>query len=54
MRLLAACMIPSYPRFTQVSWLPVLANVVPPSLRRNAATDKMIHIIKPIQTGPCL
>jgi len=34
MRLISGCLQP-----TQLSWLPVLSNVAPPSLRRKAATD---------------
>jgi len=31
---------------TQLSWLPMLSNVAPPSLRRKAATDNMLQIIE--------
>jgi len=31
---------------TQLSWLPVLSNVAPPSLRRKAATESMLQIIE--------
>jgi len=34
MHLISGCLQP-----TQLSWLPVLSNVAPPSLRRKAATD---------------
>ena len=30
---------------TQLSWLPVLSNIAPPSLRRKAATDNVLQII---------
>ena len=30
----------------QLSWLPVLSNVAPPSLRRKAATDNVLQIIE--------
>ena len=40
MRLTSGCLQPR-----QLSWLPVLSNVAPPSLRRKAATDNMLQII---------
>ena len=39
--LISGCLQP-----TQLSWLPVLSNVAPPSLRRKAATDNMLQIIE--------
>jgi len=33
-------------QLTQLSWLPVLSNVAPPSLCRKAATDNMLQIIE--------
>jgi len=39
MRLISGCLQP-----TQLSWLSVLSNVAPPSLRRKAATDNMLQI----------
>jgi len=41
MRLILGCLCPM-----QVSWLPVLTNVAPPSLHRNVATDNMLPIIE--------
>jgi len=41
MRLISGCLQP-----TQLSWLPVLSNVAPPSLRRKTATDNMLQIIE--------
>ena len=41
MCLISGCLQP-----TQLSWLPVLSNVAPPSLRRKAATDNMFKIIE--------
>ena len=41
MRLNSGCLQP-----TQLSWLPMLSSVAPPSLRRKAATDNMLQIIK--------
>ena len=38
MRLISGCLQP-----TQLSWLPVLSNVAPPSLRHKAATDNMLY-----------
>ena len=38
-RLISGCQQP-----TQLSWLPLLSNVAPPSLRRKAATDNMFQI----------
>jgi len=40
-RLTSGCLQP-----TQLSWLPVLSNVAPFSLRRKAATDSMLQIIE--------
>ena len=37
---------------TQLSWLPVLSNVAPPSLRRKAATDSMLQIIEAALNWP--
>jgi len=42
----AMCLISSCLQPTQLSWLPVLSNVAPPSLRHKAATDNMLQIIK--------
>ena len=39
--LISGCLKP-----TQLSWLPVLSNVAPPSLRRKVATDNMLGIIE--------
>jgi len=41
MNLISGCLQP-----TQLSWLPVLSNVAPPSLRRKVATDNMLQIIE--------
>ena len=41
MRQISGCLKP-----TQLLWLPVLSNVAPPSLRRTAATDKILHSIE--------
>ena len=41
MCLISGCLQP-----TQLSWLPVLSSVVPPSLCRKAATDNLLQIIK--------
>jgi len=41
MRLISVCLQP-----TQLSWLPVLSSVAPPSLRRKAATDNMLQFIE--------
>jgi len=41
MHLISGCLQPM-----QLSWLPVLSSVAPPSLRRNAATDNMLQIIE--------
>ena len=38
--------MPSPLQPTQLSWLPVLSNVAPPSLRRKAAIDSMLQIIE--------
>jgi len=40
MRLITGCL-----RSTPVPWLPVLANIAPPGLRRQAATDEMVSTI---------
>jgi len=32
-------------RCTPLTWLPLLANIEPPALRRNAATDKLVEKI---------
>jgi len=39
--LISGCLQP-----TQPSWLQVLSNVAPPSLRRKVATDNVLQIIK--------
>jgi len=41
MRLISGCLQP-----TQLSWLPVLSSVAPPSLRRKAPTDNVLQIIE--------
>jgi len=41
MHLISGCLQP-----TQLSWLPVLSNVAPPSLHLKAATDNMLQIIE--------
>ena len=41
MRLTSGCLL-----HMQLSWLPVLSNVAPPSLHRKAATDNMLQIIE--------
>ena len=41
MRLIPGCLRP-----TQISWLPVLTNVAPSSVRRKAVTDNMLQIIE--------
>ena len=41
MRLISGCLQPM-----QLSWLPVLSNVAPPSLRHKEATDSMLQIIE--------
>jgi len=41
MRLISGCLQP-----TQLSWLPVLSSVAPPSLRRKAATDNVLQFIE--------
>jgi len=46
MRLISGCMQP-----TQLSWLQVLSNVAPPSLRCKAATDNMLQVI---EVGLCM
>jgi len=40
------CLISGCLQHTQLSWLPVLSSVVPPSLCREAATDNLLQIIK--------
>jgi len=47
MRLISGCLQP-----TQLSWLPVLSNVAPPSLHRKAATDNMLQIIEAAPNWP--
>jgi len=47
MRLISVC-----PQPTQLSWLPVLSSVAPPSLRRKAATDNMLQIIEAHRNWP--
>jgi len=42
----AMCLISGHLQPTQLSWLPVLSNVAPPSLHRKAATDNMLQIIE--------
>jgi len=42
----AMCLISGCLQPTQLSWLPVLSNVAPPSLHRKAATDNMLQIIE--------
>jgi len=42
----AMCLISGCLQPTQLSWLPVLSNVAPPSLCRKAATDNMLQIIE--------
>jgi len=39
------CLIKGCLRSTPVPWLPVLANIAPPGLRRQAATDEMVSRI---------
>jgi len=39
MRLISGCLQP-----TQLSWLPVLSNVAPPSLCHKTTTDNMLQI----------
>jgi len=41
MHLISGCLQP-----TQLSWLRVLSNVAPPSLRRKAASDSVLQIIE--------
>ena len=45
--LMSGCLQP-----TQLSWLPVLSNVAPPSLYRKAATDCMFQIIEAYPNWP--
>jgi len=40
-RLISGCL-----QHTQLSWLPVLSNVAPPSLPHKAATDSMLQIVE--------
>jgi len=40
------CLISGYLQPTQLSWLPVLSNVAPPSLCSKAASDNMLQIIE--------
>jgi len=47
MGLMSGCLQP-----TQLSWLPVLSNVAPPSLYRKAATDCMFQIIEAYPNWP--
>ena len=47
MRLISGCLQP-----TQLSWLPVLSSVVPPSLRREAATGNMLQIVEAYPNWP--
>ena len=47
MRLVSVCL-----QATQLSWLPVLRNVAPPSLRRKAPTDNVLQIIEAHPNGP--
>ena len=48
MQLISGCLQP-----TQLSWLPVLSNVAPPSLmNRKAATDNMLQIIEAYPNWP--
>jgi len=49
MFLISGCLQP-----TQFSWMPVLSNVAPPSLRCKAATGNMLQIMKPVQIGLCM
>ena len=42
----AMCLISGYLQPTQLSWLPVLSNVAPPSLCSKAASDNMLQIIE--------
>jgi len=46
-RLISGCLQP-----TQLSWLPLLSNVAPPSLRRKAATDNTFHITEDYPNWP--
>ena len=45
--LISGCLQPM-----QLSWLPVLSNVAPPSLRRKAATDNMLQIVEAHSNWP--
>ena len=47
MRLISGCLQP-----TQLSWLPVLNSVAPPSLCHKAATDNMLQIIEACPNWP--
>ena len=44
--LISGCLQP-----TQLSWLPVLSNVTPPSLHRKMATD---NVLQPVLIGLCM
>jgi len=46
MRLISGCLQP-----TQHSWLPLVSNIVPPSLYRKTATDSMLQIIEAHPNG---
>ena len=46
-RLISGCLQPA-----QLSWLPVLSNVAPHSLRRKATTDSMLQIIEAYPNWP--
>jgi len=41
MSLISSCL-----QAMQLSWLPVLSNVAPPSVRRKVATDNMLQIVE--------
>jgi len=40
------CLISGCLQHTQLSWLPVISNVAPLSVRRKVATDSMLQIIE--------
>jgi len=40
------CLISSCLQHMQLSWLPVLSNVAPPSVHHKLATDNMLQIIE--------
>jgi len=46
------CLILGCLQLTQLSWLSVLSNVAPPSLRRKAATDNMLQIVEAHPSWP--